>query len=186
MDIHQINYKISSIQLRILSIKERFLPQNQFFEQTQSVAEDFAKDKKENPERVERNYNTRSNSNLESLVEKISKEEGVSSNLVKAIIATESNFNPSAISSKGAIGLMQLMPQTAKMLQVDPNKIEENIRGGIQYLKLMANKYKNLDLALAAYNAGPGNVDKYGGIPPFLETKNYIKKIKKILQTLEN
>ena len=101
--------------------------------------------------------------------------------LVKAIIATESCFDRKAISSVGARGLMQLMPATAKELGVkDSFNANSNIRGGIKYFSLMLERFNdNTELALAAYNAGPHAVEKYGGIPPYAETKGYVKKVLK-------
>lgn len=103
--------------------------------------------------------------------------------LVHAVIKVESNFNPSAVSRKGALGMMQLIPKTAQMLKVtDPLDPEDNIRGGSRYLRMMLDQFKgDLDLALAAYNAGPTAVRSYGGIPPYSETIRYVDKVKHYL-----
>nr|WP_176397905.1 lytic transglycosylase domain-containing protein [Bacillus cereus] len=118
-------------------------------------------------------------SQYDSIINEMSNKYNVPFDLIKLVINTESSFNPNDVSHSGATGLMQLMPETAKWLGVknafDP---KQNIEGGTKYLSYLLKRYNNdLPLTLAAYNAGPGNVDKYKGIPPFQETQNYVKKI---------
>ena len=128
---------------------------------------------------VQANTQPTSKSQILNVVSQISKKHGVDEKLVQALIKQESGFNPKAKSKSGAIGLMQLMPATAKNLGVkDPYNTVQNVEGGVKYLKSMLNKYNgNVILALAAYNAGPGAVDKYSGVPPYQETQNYVKNI---------
>lgn len=118
-------------------------------------------------------------SQILDLVTSVSKKHGVDDKLVKALIKQESGFNPKAKSRAGAMGLMQLMPSTAKGLGVtDPMNPVQNVEGGVKYLKSMLDKYNgNIILALAAYNAGPNAVDKYTGVPPYQETQEYVKNI---------
>ncbi len=100
--------------------------------------------------------------------------------LVLAVIEAESGGNPKARSPAGAIGLMQLMPATARGLGVDPTVSERNVLGGTLYLAQQIKKFGILDFAVAAYNAGPGNVRKYKGVPPFKETQAYVVKVKRL------
>ncbi|MDO5402148.1 MAG: lytic transglycosylase domain-containing protein [Eubacteriales bacterium] len=120
---------------------------------------------------------------LEEVFNRVAGEVGVDVNLLKAVAQAESGFDPEAVSSCGAMGIMQLMPSTAESMGVtDPFDAEQNIRGGAEVLSYLLEDYDgNVSLALAAYNAGSGNVAKYGGIPPFKETINYINKINAIL-----
>jgi len=116
-----------------------------------------------------------------SMIEDTSNKYGVDSKLIKALVQQESGFNPNAKSKAGAIGLMQLMPSTAKGLGVDdPLDPKQNIEGGVKYVKSLMDRFNgNIILALAAYNAGPNAVKKYDGVPPYKETQNYVKSILK-------
>jgi soluble lytic murein transglycosylase-like protein len=133
-------------------------------------------------------YNTPSKSSAkkictpyESHIKNASEKHQMDPDLIKAVIKQESNFNPADVSNKGAIGLMQLMPETARGLGVqnafDPY---ENIHAGTRFLRIMLENFNgDLEKALAAYNAGPGAVRKYGAIPPYKETQNYVRKVLK-------
>lgn len=119
-----------------------------------------------------------SNPAIAGMVRRIAREEGIDENQFLALVYQESRFNPCAKSPAGAVGLAQLMPGTASDLRVDPYDIEQNLRGGARYYRQQLRRYNgNVSLALAAYNAGHGNVQKYGGIPPFRETQGYVANI---------
>lgn len=122
---------------------------------------------------------TRSKKDYDHIITRKSSKYKIEPAIIRAVITVESNWNPRAISSKGAIGLMQLMPSTAKDMRVknafDP---EENIEGGTKYLRYLLNRFNgDIELALAAYNAGPARVEKSGGIPSISETKKFVKKV---------
>ncbi len=138
----------------------------------------------DDPTTQEKSRNTKKYSNAQTaeyheIIHEKANAYNIDPSLVKAVIKTESNFNSHAISRKGAMGLMQLMPSTANDLNVqNPFDPEENIEGGVKYLKYLLEKFNgNLTLALAAYNAGPKKVEKYGYVPPITETKQYVNKV---------
>ncbi len=118
-------------------------------------------------------------SELRQMINQVSLEHGVDPKLVDALVRVESSYDPRAVSRKGAMGLMQLMPGTADRLKVeDPFDPEENVRAGVKEFSRLVDRYAgNLQLALAAYNAGEGAVARYRGIPPYNETRNYISRI---------
>lgn len=121
-------------------------------------------------------------------IDEVSSFYGVDPKLIQAVIQVESNFDPQAISPKGAQGLMQLMPQTARDLQVfDPFSPRDNIVGGARYLRYLLDLYRqDMSLALAAYNAGPEKVNLHNGIPPYPETRNYVQKVLQVYYRLKN
>ena len=122
--------------------------------------------------------NDDSSAGVRVLIEEAAKNLDVSPLLVDSVIQVESNYNPNAISPKGAQGLMQLMPATARRFGVTNSfDAKQNIEGGVKYLKFLKDTFKDDRLAIAAYNAGEGAVTKYGGVPPYTETKNYVVKV---------
>ena len=131
---------------------------------------------KEEPKEDDINY-------IYELVQRYASRYNLEKELICAVIKAESDYNPKAVSTRGAQGLMQLIPETARDLKVsDPFDVQENIRGGSQYLRMMLDQFSgDLDLALAAYNAGPSAVKEYGGVPPYKETIRYVEKVKAFL-----
>lgn len=131
------------------------------------------------PVKVAYNTSTPADNSLHPIINQKAKENEMDPSLVKAVIKAESNGNPHAISKKGAMGLMQLMPGTANDLQVkNPFDPEQNIDGGTRYLRYLIERFNgNLTLALAAYNAGPQAVEKHGAVPPYAETRQYVRKV---------
>ncbi|VXB23838.1 bifunctional muramidase and murein lytic transglycosylase [Bacillus sp. 349Y] len=131
------------------------------------------------PHSQERDVNQAPGTGFDSIISRAAERYGIPAKLVHSVVKQESGYNPEATSHAGAAGLMQLMPGTARGLGVtDIYDPEQNVFAGAKYLKQMLVKYDgDMKLALAAYNAGPGNVDKYSGVPPFQETQNYVRKI---------
>ena len=120
----------------------------------------------------------RSAKDYDKLIARAARRHGLPPGLVKAVVRAESNFQPHAVSNKGAQGLMQLMPGTASDLGVDdPLRAEDNVYGGTRYLRAMYERFGDWKYALAAYNAGPGAVDHFGGIPPYAETQQYVERV---------
>jgi len=115
---------------------------------------------------------------LKGLIEKIARSFKLEPRLLEAVALAESGGNQAAVSPKGAVGVMQLMPETARALGVNPYDVRENIIGGAVYLKMQLERFGgNIPLALAAYNAGPGAVEKYKGIPPYPETRTFVARV---------
>ena len=123
---------------------------------------------------------------IKELIVQYSKEMGLDPALALCIANAESGFSQNKVSRGGAIGVFQLMPNTAKRIGVNPYKMKDNIKGGIKYYKMMYQMFGTTELALAAYNAGPGNVKKYKGIPPFRETQKFVSSIMKNYSVLKN
>ncbi len=115
--------------------------------------------------------------NYQLEADKAAKRHGIPTQIFRALVGAESGWNQNARSPVGAQGFTQLMPGTAKGLGVDPSDPLQNLEGGVRYLRMQLDTFKSMRLALAAYNAGPGNVRKYGGVPPFTETQRYVRKI---------
>jgi soluble lytic murein transglycosylase-like protein len=133
--------------------------------------------------RTTREVTASQSSRFDDLIVEHARRHGIRQSLVRAVIQVESAFNPQAMSNKGAMGLMQLMPATAREFGVrNAFNPAENVRGGVAYLRQLLDRYDNNEqLALAAYNAGPGAVDKHGQhIPPYQETRNYVSKVNQI------
>ncbi|PJZ24668.1 lytic transglycosylase [Leptospira hartskeerlii] len=173
--------RIVSRMEEIQGITERFQPKPPVQEgdpTSKKIESEFSQELDSKMKGIFSQENDPTPKDLSSIIERESYKNHLDPNLVKSVIKAESNFKPNAVSSKGAIGLMQLMPGTADILGVDnPYDPEENIAGGTKFLADMMKKFGNSDKALAAYNAGPGAVQKYDGIPPYKETKDYVKKV---------
>lgn len=124
------------------------------------------------------------NQAYDEIIEEAAAKYEMDADLIHAVMQAESAFHPYAVSRAGAEGLMQLMPDLSEQMGVsDAFDPRDNIMGGVRYLKRLLDYHDgNIDLALASYNAGPGNVERYGGVPPFRETRNYVKTIKQILK----
>jgi len=115
---------------------------------------------------------------FDDVIRAAAQREGLDEHLVRAVVEAESGFNPQAVSPAGAKGLMQLMDETAESLGVkDPFDPVANVSGGVRFLRAMVDRFQSIPLALAAYNAGPGVVEKYGGVPPYGETRSYVSRI---------
>jgi len=127
--------------------------------------------------------------NIPSLIQQAAKKHNIPEAFVRSIVAAESNFDVDAISAKGAIGLMQLMPDTAQEYGADPTIPEQNIDAGARYLRFLMDKYARyhhpLERVIAAYNAGPGKVDRYRGVPPFRETRRYVVRVLSFLRRFQ-
>ena len=181
----QIPVQTNTIESDFKKILDKKIEQTTTIEKTASpeekpeIAKDIKPEEKEAIELKSKIDLKAQSTNVEELIDTFSEKYGIDGDFIKAIIKQESGFNPNATSKKGAMGLMQLMPKTAESLGVlDAYNPSQNIEGGVKYLKSLLEKYdNNKEMALAAYNAGPNAVKKYGGIPPYKETQNYVNSI---------
>lgn len=125
----------------------------------------------------------RAEGGFDALILEAARRNGISADLVHAVIRAESDYDPHCRSHAGAMGLMQLMPGTARALGVtDPWDAAQNVQGGARYLREQLDRFGDISLALAAYNAGPGAVQRHGGIPPYAETQAYVRRVQRYLQ----
>jgi len=143
--------------------------------------------KKDRQLRTRLNLSCANPAEYEQIIRSCSDKYGVNASLIKAVIHAESGYNPNAVSQKGASGLMQLMPGTARSLKVansfDP---KDNVEGGVKYLRFLLDTFRgDVSLALAAYNAGLNKVAKFGGIPPYAETRTYVNRVLSYMQTYQ-
>ncbi|MDH7481905.1 MAG: lytic transglycosylase domain-containing protein [Armatimonadota bacterium] len=162
---------VEAVKARIAEIRKRFVdPVERFSQSSHCAFECFLKRAKISNVPV-------CPEDLEPLINQAAEKYGIDSSIIKAIISVESGFSQSAVSRVGAVGLMQLMPGTARALGVDPSDPAQNIDGGTRYLRQQLDRFGTLEKALAAYNAGPGAVLRYGGIPPYTETRNYVEAV---------
>ena len=135
---------------------------------------------------VFRNFPDADKDDVLRVIRTISGRHGMDHCLIQAVVQVESNYDAKAVSSKGAQGAMQIMPGTGRDLGVDsPFDLEENIDAGVRYLKQQVQRFGDVRLALAAYNAGPAQVERYGGVPPFQETQDYVRKVLTLYRKLK-
>ena len=172
-DIYSVVDRIDEIKKRFGLKRHNIYKYNNFQNVLNNNIDNLKKDK------ISNSNNDKTVTQMKEIAQAYAVKNSVPASLVNAIISTESNFNPNAVSSKGAAGLMQLMPGLVKELGIsDPFNIDENINGGVTHFRRLLDKYNwDYKLALAAYNAGEGAVEKNNGIPPYKETQQYIKKV---------
>ncbi|WP_108858804.1 lytic transglycosylase domain-containing protein [Ruegeria sp. Alg231-54] len=162
------------------SRKDIFLKQSKILDSraaTQYRDSERLKPKTAQTTQVIKRYNGKYRGQYLALARQAARKHSVPEELFLRLVQQESGWNPHAVSHKGALGLAQLMPGTARLLGVNPHDPKQNLEGGARYLSWQYRKFKSWRLALAAYNAGPKAVEKHGGVPPYKETQNYVKVI---------
>jgi soluble lytic murein transglycosylase-like protein len=179
---------ITHVIQRINSIESRFAPGNVTPQPQPAAGQSFSEILNETEKQNNKPLNTAAQNNaskseIANLIESTAVKHGVNPKLALAVATAESSLNPRAVSPVGAIGVMQLMPGTARELGVrDINNVEENVDGGVRYLRQMLDNFGgDVNKALAAYNAGPGAVKKHNGIPPYRETQEYVVRVNELV-----